>query len=595
LKRAVTKRELSNIWGCAKWALPSVVVSWLYSNAYVYVVDALLSHNAVADLAASRLLLVPISLLVIGWSSAFRPRASKLFAEGDIPQIDRFLRTSLLAAAFICTLYGIILWLMMPLLVSHVLSSKYVGLEPMVLAWLVFFFISAARNMGMSAVLSCRAGFRPLYWSGWVALLIAAPLVFVASSQGISTGVIWAMSTAECVLAWVIWIRIWPRIRLTRLSEIENYKKPVLLVDTLSSTNDFGVELARALDPLVDLTVFTIKGTRIKAVHCQKIIEAFPEFWGKRSKLQKLADEFQAIIRLSREIWRHREGSVHVQFFRSFLFELPVYLMLRPFMNNLVFTAHNALPHEQKWWHKQMYSLWYRTVDRIHVLSDYTRRLLIENMGVKPEKILVVPHGSYKNFKEEFPPADSTQTLKELEINTDNKVVLFYGLIRQYKGVDRLLHAFAGVVTPNVQLVIAGGCDDVNKEVLTTLIRDLHISSRVKFQPRYIPNQELSNLIAASDIIVFPYTHIYQSGAVLLAMTYGKAIVVSDLEGFKEYVVDNESGVICGTEDSASLASTLDQLLSDKSKQMRLGARAQELCETNFSWQSIGRNLTTLY
>lgn len=219
LRQTAIKSELPEIWGCAKWALPSVVVSWLYSNAYVYVVDWLMARNTVADLAASRLLLVPISLVVVGWSSSFRPRASKLFAQGDIPQIDKLLRASVLVAALIYLLYGFLLWLSTPLMISQVFSAKYAGLESLIVAWGAFFFVNAVRCMGMSAVLSSKDGFRPLYLSGWMALLIAAPLIVAACFKGMVAGVVWAMVAAECVLASVIWGRLWPCIRIARQAE----------------------------------------------------------------------------------------------------------------------------------------------------------------------------------------------------------------------------------------------------------------------------------------------------------------------------------------------------------------------------------------
>lgn len=371
--------------------------------------------------------------------------------------------------------------------------------------------------------------------------------------------------------------------------------KPVLLVDTLSSTNDFGVELAMALDSLVNLTVFTIKGTQIKAGQCRRVIEAFPEYWGRSGKLEKLADQIKALVKLATEIWRHRKGVVHVQFFRSLGFELPLYIILRPFVQRLVLTAHNALPHERKWWHKPVYKLWYRTIDRIHVLSDYNRSLMVREMGVNPDKIHVVPHGSYERFKEEYSPIPVTQIRKELSLDDNEKVVLFYGAIRPYKGVDRLVRAFAKIATPNVRLIILGECDAAGKDKLAALIRKLHISSQVIFQPRFVPNQELSNFIAVADIIVFPYIHIYQSGALLLAMTYGKPVIVSDLDGFREYVSDSESGVICKTEDPKTLAFAIDRLLQDIVLRSRLGKRARELCETDFSWSVIGRNIMRLY
>src|SRR5262249_30097937 len=80
----------------------------------------------------------------------------------------------------------------------------------------------------------------------------------------------------------------------------------VLLVDTLSSSNDYGVDLVRALAPLVRLTVFTVKGTHLGERDCARLLPLFPEYWGRRSRLGKFFDEVLATLHLAVELWRHR-------------------------------------------------------------------------------------------------------------------------------------------------------------------------------------------------------------------------------------------------------------------------------------------------
>lgn len=372
-------------------------------------------------------------------------------------------------------------------------------------------------------------------------------------------------------------------------SSSERGRQKVLLVDTLSSGNDFGVELPIAIDPLVDLTVFTIKGTRLRTGDCARIIEAFPEYWGSRNKLQKLVDQVRATVRLAVELLRHRNGVVHVQFFRSPAFEIPLYLLLRPFLSRLVYTSHNALPHELKFWHPLAFKLWYLIIDRVHVLSRHTGELLSHKFGIPGSNIVYAPHGSYGRFLRDHPPRAAAATRSRLKLDPDEKIVLYFGLIRPYKGVDRLIDATSYLVGKKTRVVIAGGCaeplyGELKNRIAANVSRD-----QILFLHGFVDNQDLSDYLAVADVVVFPYQHIYQSGAVLLAMTYGKPVIVSDLDGFREYVHHGETGWVVDTKDADAFAASINAVLDNDKLSTRVGDAARNACENEFSWPHVAK------
>jgi glycosyltransferase involved in cell wall biosynthesis len=369
----------------------------------------------------------------------------------------------------------------------------------------------------------------------------------------------------------------------------------VLLIDTLSSSNDFGVDLAIALSEQVELTIFTIKGTRLQASENFRLIAAFPEYFGSRSKAAKLGDELRALHMLIREVWRHRRDTVHVQFFRSACLEFPVYFVLRPFVRRLVLTVHNALPHERRAGQHFFYRIWYSVVDCIHVLSDHTGQTLVDEFGVDKASIVRTPHGNYNRFLSHFPPRDTSQVREALGVKEGSKLVLFFGLIREYKGVFRLLEAIPGLESDNVRVIISGGCSAPLAEKVQRRIDELGIEDVVEFNPEYLENQRLSDYLAAADLVVFPYENISQSGALLLAMTYGKAVVVSDLCGFREYVQHGETGWICDTSNPRCFSKSVDTVLLNPSLARKLGENAKRVSDREFSWRRIASDLVGTY
>lgn len=204
---------LRALWGCARWALPSVVNSWLYGNAYLFLVERLLSKDAVADLSASRLLLVPMSLLVVGWASAFRPLASRWLANEQVRQVNRVALRSALVFVVVGIAYGALLHGLMPLLQAGLLGEKYRSAGQLAPLWLLFFMSTAVRTVGMSAMLASSKAFRTLFHYGWAALAVAVPGVWLACIGGNLAGVLLALLAAELVLLALVWWRGWPAIR----------------------------------------------------------------------------------------------------------------------------------------------------------------------------------------------------------------------------------------------------------------------------------------------------------------------------------------------------------------------------------------------
>lgn len=369
----------------------------------------------------------------------------------------------------------------------------------------------------------------------------------------------------------------------------------VLLVDTLSASNDFAVEMAMALDAVTELTVFTIRGTRLRTGDCRRLLVRFPENWGNRGKLTKLVDQLRALGALAREVWRHRKGVVHVQFFRVAALEIPLYLLMRPFVRLLVCSVHNFLPHERRWWHRAVYGLWYALIDRAHVLSRYTADGLAQQFGFARERIVFAPHGDYARFLHDHPPAHVLQTRRAMGLADNACLVLHFGLVREYKGVDRLIAAAACMSLPNVRVLVAGHCLPDIEQALRRQVVDCGAAHRVDLQFGHLENQRMSDLIAAADVVAFPYRHIYQSGALMLAMTYGKAILASDLPGFREYAQPDVEALYCDTADAATFAAALDRLAADPVRRCELGDAARQATESRYGWPEIARQICAAY
>ena len=213
LAAKVSRGSMLEIWQCARWALPSVLNTWIYANAFLYVVGIWMSQAAVAELSAARLLGVPLSLVMAGWSSAFRPRAGQWLATGQADKVHRLALRSVLGFLAIGLVYAVLLWLALPIVEKHVLGAKYHESIALIWPWLVLATANNVRGVGQVAMLACKTSFKVLFAYGFVALAVALPAVAVASAMGTQIGVLGALIAAELVLAALVWQLGWPQIR----------------------------------------------------------------------------------------------------------------------------------------------------------------------------------------------------------------------------------------------------------------------------------------------------------------------------------------------------------------------------------------------
>lgn len=370
----------------------------------------------------------------------------------------------------------------------------------------------------------------------------------------------------------------------------------VLLVESFSGGNAHGVLLARALSRYARLCVLTVEDSRLEPGDCERLLKVLPAFGGSRGRLRKLAQELWGALRLGVELWRHRRDSVHVQSFRVTLCEAPVYFLLRPWLRNLVFSAHNAVPHEAAGWHHVFFQRWYRRVDRIHVFSSYARDRLIADFGVPEWKLLLTPLGNFEGFVAQHPVDAGAACRSSFDIPQEARVILCFGLIRPYKGVDRLLAAFELLAkAEDLYLVIAGATAPELARELEAAISRSEAKARIRFRPRFSSDPELAALLRMADVVVFPYQHVYQSGALLLAMSFGKAIIASDIPGLAEYLDGGVEGILCDTSKPTHLAREILALAREDGRREALGAAAREVSVECYGWEGIAAQIQAIY
>jgi glycosyltransferase involved in cell wall biosynthesis len=205
----------------------------------------------------------------------------------------------------------------------------------------------------------------------------------------------------------------------------------------------------------------------------------------------------------------------------------------------------NVIPHEKRFGDKLFTKLVFSIVNYFIVQSKTVEKDLIKfNKSNKPYKLS--PHPLYNIFGEKL---DKEEAKKYIEKNYDvkfdtDKVILFFGYIRKYKGLMYLLEAMPEILKKkNVKLLIAGEFYDDEKPYKEK-IKELKLESNILLLSDFMPDDEVRYFFSACDCLVLPYTDATQSGIVQIAYYYDKPVVVTDVGGLSEVVISEKTGII---------------------------------------------------
>ena len=264
-------------------------------------------------------------------------------------------------------------------------------------------------------------------------------------------------------------------------------------------------------------------------------------------------------------------------------------IVRRASRSQIVFLCHNVLPHESSLVDKGLIRWAFRSSDSFLVQAAKERAKLRELVGYKPQ-IEVVPHPTYDVFAEQGGEVTGEEARAKLRLKGE-RILLFFGYVRPYKGLSVLLNALPLLKTSGIQLVIAGECYE-DKQKYLNLLQELRLEDRVLFLDKYIPNEEVRVYFAAADLVVLPYRSATQSGIVQVAYAFGVPVVVSDVGGIPEIVQDGETGLLVPPERPGQLAAAIDRFFrEDLSEQLTEGIRRKREA---FRWDSVVTALTQL-
>ncbi len=272
-------------------------------------------------------------------------------------------------------------------------------------------------------------------------------------------------------------------------------------------------------------------------------------------------------------------------------------LFYRAFGKKTLLTAHNVNAAKRdsndSFLNRFTLGVQYRLADHIFVHTDKMKEELEREFGVRERRVTVIPFG----INDAVPKTNlsNAEAKRQLGLREDERAILFFGRIAPYKGLQYLIAAFQELENRHndYRLIIAGRPDRC-EEYWARLLQEVHEETRsgkVLLRAEHIPERDTEIYFKAADVLVLPYTDVFQSGVLFLGQSFGLPVIASSAGSLDEEIVDGENGFTFKAGDSGDLASSIERYFASdiyaelSGRRSAIRAKASE----QHSWKAVGR------
>jgi len=260
----------------------------------------------------------------------------------------------------------------------------------------------------------------------------------------------------------------------------------------------------------------------------------------------------------------------------------------------VLYTVHDPLPESGRPMAHRQHRWLLGLCDALIVHTPQQARQLRDAYPDAAERVHIIPHGGAV-----FPlpaAAEQAQARRLLGVEPERPLLLFFGMIKPYKGVEYLLAAMPGVLAqfPRAFLVIAGE-PLMSLRPLEQQIAQLGLGDAVSLRPSFIPQREVPQYLRAADLLIAPYVDVGASGVVALAQGHGRPVVVTRVGGLPEFVERDQCGFVVPQRSPEALAEAICRGLSDPEALAEMGRRAWRRIGREHRWPDVARRTLELY
>ncbi|MFQ6618927.1 MAG: glycosyltransferase family 4 protein, partial [Fidelibacterota bacterium] len=239
----------------------------------------------------------------------------------------------------------------------------------------------------------------------------------------------------------------------------------------------------------------------------------------------------------------------------------------------------NVIPHEPRFGDRFLTKFAFNSVDYFIVQSDSVREDLLR---IRPgSRYGEVRHPIYNIFDKRF---SKREARRKLGISGE-RVALFFGYVRNYKGLEYLIRAMPAVLRRVDLILIVAGDFYEGRDEYFRLVSDLDLNENVVIVDKFIPDGDVGLYFSCADVVVLPYISATQSGIIQIAYHFDLPVITTDVGGLSEIVINGKSGLIVAPGDTDALADALIRFYEENMESKLIeGVRCEKL---KYSWDRL--------
>jgi glycosyltransferase involved in cell wall biosynthesis len=254
----------------------------------------------------------------------------------------------------------------------------------------------------------------------------------------------------------------------------------------------------------------------------------------------------------------------------------------------IICLADNIVPHEHRPGDRQLTNYF---IQRIHGLVAMSRSVLTEALSFRKDlPVGYCPHPIFDNYGDRLTFEDAKQ---KLNLENSTRYLLFFGFIRDYKGLDLLIQAFANERLRKfpVKLLVAGEYYS-SPEPYLTLIKEKNLEALIELRTDFIPDHEVNRYFSAADMVVQPYKSATQSGVTQIGYHFNKPMLVTNVGGLSEIIADGKIGYVVEPDISAIADALVDFYENDRRTEFEANVIEEK---KKFSWDNMVNTILSVY
>lgn len=366
----------------------------------------------------------------------------------------------------------------------------------------------------------------------------------------------------------------------------------------VSGLSQFDNVLIYVLDSSANTSLFS-KNRNVKFVDVIKVLPPKSQLLAKAKNILRFY--FKQFYHLTFS----KRGIAHFQWLDRFYIPdrilLPIWARIMG--HKVVLTVHNVnskkRDNNDTWLNLVTLKGIYLISNKLIVHTSQSKKELLQDFSVKERKISILRHGT--NNKVEIKGINAVQARNGLKLSTSDKILLFFGNIDYYKGVDLLLDSISFLpknLEANIHILIAGNSKSAEyTELIKKKIFNDNLQNKVTTNIHHIPDKDVETYFMAADCIVLPYRNIYQSGVIFMAYTFGLPVIVPNIGNFQNDIVNGKTGLLACSNEPKDLAIAITTFFESSIYKNLKNTRdyIKEWASREYSWENIGKETKNLY